>query len=85
MKTIINKRPASKYLEARTFTISEREYDIMVDSSIPSEIVVHTGENVPVYTIKKSKYKKLVCSSRTAFDEDGIASTYYVVDFSGAI
>lgn len=81
MQTIINKRPNAKYLETKTISISAREYDIMANDNIKSELKIHNQLNELVYTIKKSKYKKLICSSRTS----DTGEVYYVVDFSGAL
>ena len=86
MKTIINKRPNEEYLAGKTFTINQREYDLIQNKEADTEIQVFSQAQALVYTIPKKKYKKLVCSSKTAYNEDGVSNgNYFVVNFSGAV
>lgn len=86
MRVIIQKRPSEQNLVSNTISISQREFELIQDKNIKSEIRVYTQENELVHTVEQGNYQYLTCYAKTGFSDLGDASGhYYVVDFSEAI
>lgn len=82
MKVLIKKCPKDRYLQQGTFSVSQREFDLIQNR--PKEVVVelYTGDNRLFKSISGRAINKLVATPRTAYSEDSLPEQFYVVDFS---